>query len=422
MLAKSWPLNFPASVRLSYLETAIRTVLLTYITALPFKPLLVVERTAFLVLLGLIVLWCLIHRKLFYLPTPFDTPLLLFVLWVGFTIPFATFPEYSLKEYGKLLQWMVVFYSVIYFLGERPYRLAVLSLLGLAAFVVTMRGLAQFNPTNPQAVTGFFPSEVWLTTFLIMMLPFGIAAGFEEGPPVSKWFGVTFSVLATGCLIGTQSRAGLVAFAAELLAVAGVVRSKIAKTTVGVITIGLLVAVPVGLYMKSLSEPGDTLSSSVPLKTGVATIVHRFDIWKFTLSEIPQHWLVGIGYGGQTYLLRYGEEGEIVEPGHTSVKDRGTHNILLYLSLHVGLMGLVLFLWFYASALRITAREYGRALDQESRTILAGMMGCLVGLFVRLQFDQMFVGSLAILFWVFLAVGVVHYPSFVRNKGEGALS
>src|SRR5688500_10048118 len=97
----------PPSERVPYLDTIIRVVLGIYIAVLPFKPLLVVQRNGFIVLLGLLLVWCAVNRSLFYSRTPYDIFLLAFVAWIGLTIPFSVAPSYSLKEYGKLLQQMV---------------------------------------------------------------------------------------------------------------------------------------------------------------------------------------------------------------------------------------------------------------------------------------------------------------------------
>src|SRR6185295_6229019 len=119
----------PSSERARYFDAIVRVVLAVYIAVLPFKTLLVVERNGFLLLLGLLVVWCAINRRLFYSRTPYDIPLLAFVVWVGLTIPFSVAPSYSLLEYGKLLQHMVVFYAVIYFFKERLYRQVLLVLI-----------------------------------------------------------------------------------------------------------------------------------------------------------------------------------------------------------------------------------------------------------------------------------------------------
>ena len=45
----------PSSERVPYFDTIIRVVLAVFIAVLPFKPLLIVERNGFILLLGLLV-------------------------------------------------------------------------------------------------------------------------------------------------------------------------------------------------------------------------------------------------------------------------------------------------------------------------------------------------------------------------------
>ena len=79
------------------------------------------------------------------------------------------------------------------------------------AIVVAGYGISQFNLDNPQAVISFLPAEVWLTTFLVMVIPFGLAVALGEGPAEIRAGGMIAVGLMTVSLIATQSRAGLVA-------------------------------------------------------------------------------------------------------------------------------------------------------------------------------------------------------------------
>ena len=409
-----------SSERAPYFDTLVRAILAVYIAVLPFKLLLVVERNGFLVLLGLLVGWCAINRRLFYSRTPYDMLLLAFVVWVGLTIPFSVAPSYSLKEYGKLLQHMVVFYAVIYFFKGLLYRHVLLGLVGVMSIIIAGYGLSQFNLKNPQAVVSFLPAEVWLTTFLVMIIPFGLAVALGKGPLVIRTGGALAAGLMTACLIATQSRAGLVALIGELWVMVWFIRSVSAKVVTALATVCVIAAVVIVFNANSVPVAGQTadMTASLPLKRGFASVIHRLDIWRFTLSEIARHWLVGIGYGSQSYLLLYGQGDEVVMPGHQAVTNQGTHNIFLYLGLHVGLPGMLLFAWFVVRVVRRTSKEYRQAHDWMSKAVLVGSIVSVVGLMLRLQFDQMLVGSLAVLFWVLLAMAVLSYPSYNRAAEE----
>lgn len=415
----------PQPVTLSwYFDATIRLVLLVYVATLPFKKLLVVERHGFLVLLALLVIWCASRRRFFYRKTPYDLWLLAFVLWVGLTIPFAAYPSYSFKEYGKLLQGMTVLYAVVWFLADARSRKILLLVPGTSLLIVSSYGLTQFNIANPQAVVSTFPAEVWLTTFLVMTLPYALAAAYGDHSSDARWIGAVLSVTAAACLLSTQSRAGLIALVTEFVAMAWVMRTALAKWTAGVVTLGLVLVVLLAVWLKPPVPVGEqqAVQSSIPVRTGLATIVHRFDIWKFTLSEIGEHWLVGVGYGGQTYSMLYGDDAETVVPGHAAVKAQGAHNILLYLALHVGVAGMALFLGFYVSMVRTTMNGYRTATDRFSRLVLAGTVGSMIGLFVRLQFDQMLVGALAVFFWMLVGMSILALPSRDDREDEAVSS
>ena len=420
----------PSSERVPYFDTIVRVVLAVYIAVLPFKGLLVVERNGFILLLGLLVGWCAINRRLFYSRTPYDMLLLAFVVWVGLTIPFSLAPSYSVKEYGKLLQHMVVFYAVIYFFKGLLYRQVLLGLVGIMAILVAGYGLSQFNLENPQAVVSFLPAEVWLTTFLVMVIPFGLALALGEGPPEIRSGGALVVGMMTACLLATQSRAGLVALVGELWVIVWFIRSASAKIVAALATVCVIAAVVLVFNEGAIPVAGVSadMTTSLPLKKGFASVIHRFDIWWFTLSEIAKHWLVGIGYGSQSYLLLYGQDREVVMPGHYPVTPAGTHNIFLYLALHVGLPGMLLFGWFFVLVVLRTSEEYRQAHDWLSKAVLVGSVVSVVGLILRLQFDQMLVGSLAVLFWVLLAMAVLSYPSYnrvadeIRVRRSGALT
>jgi O-antigen ligase len=224
----------------------------------------------------------------------------------------------------------------------------------------------------------------------------------------------------TVCLLATQSRAGLVAFVAELWVIVWFIRSVSAKIVAALATVCVIAAVAVVFNANTTPAAGlgNDITSALPIKKDVASVIHRFDIWWFTLSEIAKHWLVGIGYGSQSYFLLYGQDQEVVMPGHNPITHAGTHNIFLYLALHVGLPGMLLFGWFFVRVVLRTSEEYRQAHDWLSKAVLVGAVVSVVGLILRLQFDQMLVGSLAVLFWVLLAIAVLSYPSYNEAAEE----
>lgn len=392
------------------LEQAIQILLLIFIASLPFRQLLVVERNGFLVLLGLLLVWCIIKRQLWFMRTPLDIPLLAFVSWVGLTVPFASFPDYSVKEFGKLLQGILIFYAVVFFLHRERQRDNLVYLLVATVAIVSVAGIYQFDPTDYQATRSFLSSEVWLTTFLVMFVPLCWAlAAFDRSQKRRSLF-LIVGVLATVCLLLTQSRAGFVALLVEVWIFAWLYRNQIFRITVGVLTGLVLLTLAAVIYIDRTAYHGPLmeLRQAIPFRTYTPSIEHRFNIWSFALSEIARHPIVGIGFGSETLRLLYPANPE-------NVRNVGVHNICLYLALHVGLPGLLLFTWLVVVLIIELVKSYMDATQFPSIAVLLGAATGVIGLLVRVQFDQMLVGTLAILFWVLIALAMVHSMSQGRS-------
>jgi O-antigen ligase len=174
------------------------------------------------------------------------------------------------------------------------------------------------------------------------------------------------------------------------------------------------------LWLVSLSNvtvPG-TNGGTIPMNKNVGSIIHRFDIWKFMLAEIQKHPVVGIGYGKDNFLLVYGQEPEEVEPGHFRVKNAGAHNIVLYHALHVGIPGALLFVWLMVRAVKILWIGVQESSDRHSYGMAAAIFVAVVGGLIRFQFDLMLVGTLAVLFWVLLAIGMLYVPKQPATANE----
>lgn len=398
------------------LDIIIRGLLYVYIFSLPFKQLLFIERNGFLILLVLLALWCAANRRFFFTRTPLDLPLWAFVAWVAVTVPFATFPAYSLKEFGKLLQQGLMFYVVLFFFRDGRYRNRLLWALVGSLFVVSAYGVEQFlemltglrrldQSGNPYLLESVMPGEVWLTTYLVLLAPLSLSLAVFEQRRRPRAFYVATGCLALICLLGTFSRAGLLALVCEIWALAWFLSRRTALLAAAGFSLLVVVAAGTLSYYDVRTIPG----TSIHLRVGESTFVHRLDIWKFSATELAAHPLVGIGYGKDNFKLVYGGMPEEVQPGHTPVHGVGTHNTFLDTALGTGIPGLALFVWLFT---RVLSTVLGGLPGTESPTEQAVRLGVgvgVIGLVVRLFFDHMFVGTLAIQFWVLVALAMVVY-------------
>lgn len=395
------------------LDTLIRGLLYVYIFSLPFSPLLFVERNGFIILVVLLLLWCAVNRRHFFTRTSVDVPLLAFLAWVAFTIPFAAFPGYSLKEFGKLLQQGLLFYVVVYFFEEESRKVRLLRVLVAALLIIAVYGVIEFQgligvwtpEERPTYVTSFMGAEVWLSTYLVMLIPVAFSlAVFERGGHARVVYAAAAG-LASLCLVFTFSRAGILALACEVWMLAWFLRRRSVWLVTAVFTLALVILTVLLLRQGTMTTiPGTTIPGT---KANEASLIHRADIWKFTIGRLLEHPIVGVGYGKDNFKLVYGDLEEKSEPGRLPVHTGGTHNTFLDLALGVGIPGVALFIWLMQRIGRRTLEEFRRVTDDPmNRSILLGVGVSLVGLMIRLFFDHMFVGTLAILFWVLVALAV----------------
>ena len=396
------------------LDSIIRGLLYVYIFCFPFKRLLFVERNGFIILVALLVLWCAVNRRHFFTRTPIDLPLIAFVGWVAVTIPFSAAPLYSFKEFAKLLQQGLLFYVVVYFFRDMPSRRRLVWLLAGGLVLVGGYGIIQFwqligMPLQEGAimlVESFTPGEVWLTTYLIMLIPLSLGLGVYLHRPVARTGWLVTAGVATLCLLLTYSRAGLLSLLCEMTALAWFVRRR-------TVVIGLAVsALVVVLGSAMLFQAGLTAAighKAAAGKTfilpGSGTLELRVEYWKAGMTTITDHALVGSGYGKES--LRLAAAGQSV--GGQAPLKREAHNTFLDLAIEVGVPGLLLFMWLLQRIFATALHGFRRAEDPMAKAVLLGLGVGVIGLAVRLSFDHMLIGTLALQFWVLVALAMVVY-------------
>ncbi len=399
------------SVALPNLDSIIRGLLYIYILSLPFKRLLFVERNGFIILIVLLLLWCAVNRRHFFTRTPIDIPLIAFVAWVAVTIPFATFPLYSFKEFAKLLQQGLIFYVVVYFFKDESRRARLMWVLVGTSLIVSGYGVLEFmgmvgilqSESKLLLLESVTSGEVWLSTYLVMVIPLCFALFIFEKSRHERRFALGATMMATVCLALTFSRASLFALLSELGCFVWFVRRK--ALIVAAVLIGLLIGVvtTVVIHYGLFSVPG----TDIPIRGGsTSSLMHRIDIWKHTLARVIEHPFVGIGYGKDNFQRVFDQKVEEVQSGHTPVLQAGTHNTFLDVALGVGIPGLVLFIWLIQ---RIATQSFTRFRQSEepmTKAIMVGVGVSVIGLAVRLLFDHMLIGTLALQFWVLVAMGM----------------
>jgi O-antigen ligase len=275
---------------------------------------------------------------------------------------------------------------------------------------------AKLQEGDLMLVESVMPGEVWLTTYLVTWVPLCLTlAYFLERSSIRLWCLAT-ACLATLCLLLTFSRAGLLALVCEAAALAWFVRRRAVLIGMAVsVLIVVLGSAALFHYDATVRDIGKTRGAGAVPLANTRTLEHRFETWKFVVQRLADHGMVGIGYGKGSLKLAYERQSQEGQ----APANLGTHNTFLEIAISVGLPGLVLFLWLLRRIVAFVVAGFRRTDDPMEKAILLGAAVGVIGLLVRLMFDHMLIGTLALQFWVLVALAMVVYTG-TSGRGQAA--
>ena len=336
--------------------------------------------------------------------TPLDLPLLLFLGWILLTIPFSIDPDYSFREWRKLIAQALVFYWAMAVLRAQPdnrlvrhvMMAVVLGTLANAGYAV-VEFIMQGGTWRDRFIRAGAPGSDynWLSTYMVMAIPMILAAATVR----SRWMkGLSLGVVVLAFLaeFAAYTRAGWLGLAAE-----GLVGAWLSGRRW--LLIGLMLAfAAIGFGFVLASDMGFQRSTADPW-----TLEARVAVWKLAAADLWHHPLVGIGYGNNNFVKRYAGRPELE-------KAYGPHSTFVVVGLGSGVPALVLFAWLLIRIFLLLTRAIGPMSAVASRAIPFGAAVMVVGFTVRNLFDYMFIGSLANLFWILAATALF----CVRDQGS----
>jgi len=219
------------------------------------------------------------------------------------------------------------------------------------------------------------------------------------------------------CLLSTFSRAGALALLCELWVLGWLTRRKVVVMSATLVSLFVIV---IGTLLIQHSRTPMIPGTTIPgVKATEDSLKHRLDIWTFTTGKIFDHPILGIGYGKDNFRLVYGQSpNEEVQPGHLPVLQAGTHNTFLDIALGTGIPGLLLFVWVIQRISSRALTNFRQTVDPFDKAISLGVAVGIVGLVVRLCFDHMLIGTLAVLFWILVAVAMLAHSTADQTQAE----
>ena len=382
--------------------------------------------------IGLLIVWGSVklrNRDFHFVRTPLDLPILLFVIWILVTIPFAIDPAYSFTEWRKTVLEILMFYFVVNVVSNethvRHILLAfMLGVISLSAFGIVdhvVRGDSLFDKSSHAA--SLTSSGMWFSTYLVMGVPFlWLLFQEREGRHATLYIGLLFVMIMTALFL-SHTRGAWVAFLVQLT-VLGLMRAQHKWRTWGIVAVTCGVLLVGGALFKASQSNFPQLIPNVPL-SNFSNMQIRLDIWRIVLDQVLAQPLLGYGYGNHTFQKINEESNTLITVGFRKypLADFHVHNTWLSLAHEVGLPGLTLFALVLVVILRTALQGF-----QEGRGTFVENVGfcvllSVVGMVTRNMFDAMFVGSLAYLFWLLTGLYFalrIHQETGGRASGRSA--
>lgn len=240
-------------------------------------------------------------------------------------------------------------------------------------------------------ITSFLEHYNGLAGYLNLVLPFCLAFATRGVDPVlrtlSRWC-FAFAALA---LLLTQSRGGLLAFAAILLVYAYFSardRKARMRRVALVVVLCLLAAAVAGFFFQRLGEIDDF------------TAVSRLAIWGGAFTVFAQSPLFGTGFGNLRGLMG----------GLLSLPDGWTgdaHNLYLELLAETGLIGFVAFGILMFLALRIALKQLRKMENHFNKMIALAIFAAICGVLVHGAVDYLFHTMPQVTALFFLVLGLL---------------
>src|SRR6476646_5872849 len=248
-------------------------------------------------------------------------------------------------------------------------------------------------------ITSFLEHYNGLAGYLNLVIPFCLVFAVGGTDHVLRALSRWCLVFAATALLLTQSRGGLIAFAAILL-VQVCLSARDRKTRIKrvalVLIVCLLAATAAGFFFQRLGEIDDF------------TAVSRLAIWGGAFTVFARSPVLGAGFGNLRGLMG----------GLLNLPDGWTgdaHNLYLELVAETGVLGFLVFAFVIVYALRAALLRFRKAQDEFSGLIGLAVFAAICGVLVHGTVDYLFHTTPQVTALFFLVLGLLTTQASVHE-------
>ena len=319
---------------------------------------------------------------------------LLFYAWWFFLLFYNLAATDNLEKKLSRIFWVIMGASFLVSLY------AILQILGIDFIAWTEPPFVTLRATSTLGQPNF------LGSYLLLVMPLTIYGLIKYRHFWRRFILALLLPMQFITLIITESRAAWLGLLGALILLAGWNLSRFwpkisASKKRGLILISVLAAITFFLALSQSSYVADRFKSSVDLKHG--SVSARLNFWSGAVKSIwEKPWL---GYGWENQGIEFIKYYQVnwAESGFVNASTNRAHNVILDILLAVGIIGLIFYVWIYASFFRWANRNRS---DERyriwSEALLAAVLACLISLLFSFS-----IVVTEVYFWSYLAIVAV---------------
>ncbi len=383
------------------LNTSITFLVLLKIFLNPFPQITAIHELCFY--LSVMILIFLLYRRetAFSLNSPFTGPLFLFLAWCIWGLLFALNLGNSIHDiYAHLLKYLVLFFLIINFLGNKQYLLVLIWTIIISTSIFSLWQLIPYYfimgmPFSMKLKLGM-PGEI-STNVMGVLTVFAFVMALYLLKTTKKIYQTIVLILCTALLmittLATQTRSAILAM--SMVIVITFFKNK----KIGLFLMIFLFAFIALMPAKNIITT-DTFLDKIKSDD-------RISIWYAYWEIIKDHPLTGVGFGMQTvyndaFLEIY--NARVPAESRNPFVYYAPHNFIVDIATRTGIVGLMIFFYIIFSFFRIgwnLIRQKENPFVKGSATYL---MIAFLAIFIQGLFENTMSGPAAIILYSILAM------------------
>jgi Flp pilus assembly protein TadD/O-antigen ligase len=357
----------------------------------------------------------LMAKNFVALKSPFDLPIIAFVLWCLVSVIYAH------NRYEGLVPWFhwaasaLVFFLVINGIREEKHRVQLLAAVFVSGVLCAILGIVQYlfcfswiPQSIPPAAT--FANKNMAVHFIVLAFPLGVGFLLNNDQKAWDWILSIASGLMILFLVYSATRAGWLALTVEILLLFALVARDHIKTKGGLFwnynkTLATGASLLILLIMINMGPRGfkwgmgqvvDRAATVIKYEEestenedhGDESIALRIAVWKNTLEMIKDNFWIGLGLGNHKVVYPLYHRKVVMEKVFSeTVQLYNVHNDYLQAFAELGLAGILLLCWSGFVFVRLTFGLLASGHPRETRFFTIAIVVAIIGLLVNAFFS-----------------------------------